>query len=498
MTPLPHHVEQFRGHIARHLGLHFKDDPWNQLSEVLEQRLNHTGLSSEAYLAQLAESLDTRERGALAQALTITETYFFRHIDQFHALQRIALPQRARARAGGGRLHLLSAGCASGEEPYSLAMVLRQTSDARYQDAMIRAIDINPAMIDKARKAQYSPWALRETPAHQQQRWFREKGADWVLEPAIRNAVTFETGNLVDADMALWTPHTYDVVFCRNVLMYLLPCQARAVVHRIAQALVPGGYLFLGHAETLRELSDDFVLKHTEGTFYYQRRANAAARVPQETEPPRAEPANAAVPRQEPEAGNASWVDVIRRASARIEVLATPPPAAPESAWDQQRVLELLQDERFKEALALLRAAPAASERAPAVLLLNAVVLTHSSHLQEAEMCCRTLLSIDPDHAGAHCVLALCREGAGDYAGAADFNRQAAGLDPTFAIPHMHLGLLAQRAGDLPEARKELQLALTLLQTENAARLLLFGGGFGRESLMAICRAALTACGSAA
>ena len=107
------------------------------------------------------------------------------------------------------------------------------------------------------------------------------------------------------------------------------------------------------------------------------------------------------------------------------------------------------------------------------------------------------MLQLDQMSAGAHYLLALCREDAGDRSGAVDHNQVAAYLDPAFAMPRLHLGLLARRAGDRARARRELAEALVLLQREDASRLLLFAGGFGREALVALCRAELVSCGGA-
>jgi chemotaxis protein methyltransferase CheR len=108
------------------------------------------------------------------------------------------------------------------------------------------------------------------------------------------------------------------------------------------------------------------------------------------------------------------------------------------------------------------------------------------------------LLAIDDLNAGAHYALALCREGVGDLCGAADNDQIAACMDPTFAMPRMHLGLLARRAGNIDAVRRELGQAVKLLQSENASRLLLFGGGFNREALLALCLGELKACGEVA
>lgn len=153
--------------------------------------------------------------------------------------------------------------------------------------------------------------------------------------------------------------------------------------------------------------------------------------------------------------------------------------------------LELLRAERFAEASALVDTFP----DDPDVLLLRAVLCAHGGDFARAEDACRRLLEADELDAGAHYVLALCREGAADHAGAVHHHRAAVYLDAGFAMPRLHLGILARRTGDRAVARRELTQASALLAREDASRLLLFGGGFGREALTALCRAELLACG---
>jgi chemotaxis protein methyltransferase CheR len=325
-----------------------------------------------------------------------------------------------------------------------------------------------------------------------------------VLDEAIRSSVRLEQRNLVAEDPELWQPEAYDVIFCRNVIMYFTPAGAQAAIAGITRALAPGGYLFLGHAETLRGLSSDFHLRHTHGAFYYQRKE-------------RIEPAGfpvtiAAELRAVPHGGGPvaavegaeTWVDAIRKAAARIQALTAaperPPSQAPvpqpaDSHWELGLALDLLRRERFSEALEVLRALPPGSGHDPDVLLLHAVLLTHGGQLARAEEECRRLLEVDELNAGAHYLLALTREGAGDRRAAAEHDQTAAYLDSGFAMPRLHLGLLARRAGEAETARRELEQALALLQREDPSRLLLFGGGFSREALVGLCRTELLACG---
>jgi chemotaxis protein methyltransferase CheR len=277
--------------------------------------------------------------------------------------------------------------------------------------------------------------------------------------------------------------------------MYFTPAAAQAVIARVTRSLMPGGYLFLGHAETLRGLSTDFHLCHTHGTFYYQRRGGP----PVSSQPPTRSPV---LPVSDP--GWASgWVDTVQRATDRISALSQVVPPSP-VAPPVERVepvdplgpsRALFEAERFGDALLALDALPSAAAQDPDALLLRAAVLTHHGRLAAAADACERLLAVDETSAGAHYLLALCREGGGDRSGARDHHQVAAHLDPTFAMPHLRLGLLARREGDLATARRELTEAIALFRREDGSRILLFGGGFGRQALTALCQAELLAAG---
>jgi chemotaxis protein methyltransferase CheR len=418
-------------------------------------------------------------------------------------------PARLRARASqqsaGKTLRLLSAGCSSGEEAYSMAVVARETL-APPATVVIRAVDVNPEALERARRRRYSSWALRETPRDIQAKWFHQHGRDMVLDDAIRDMVTFEAANLANDDPRLWQPACYDVIFCRNVLMYFEPQQMRAVIARITQSLAPGGFLFLGHAETLRGVSEAFHLCNSHGTFYHQLKDGAQRdQVPgdqvirQPTWPVLTE-----VPYF---AQDVAWFDAIRQASERVaallpstdsarDVRACPTPSAPR--FDPAPTLELLRQERFADALDRLRAGAKPGEANADVLLLEAALLVHSGQLEAAEAVASRLLLINGCSEAAHYVLALCFEYAGKVDRASEHHRTAARFDPSFAMPRLHLGLLARRSGARAAAAREFAQALALLEHEEPSRLLLFGGGFSREALMSLCESALRDCGGRA
>jgi chemotaxis protein methyltransferase CheR len=490
-------LERFRAAIVERIGLRFEDAKLGFLGEVLQRRLDKLGHSSEAYLWSLQRGGANGEISALARELTVNETYFFRNIEQFHALAEVALPERMRVERTPRSLRLLSAGCASGEEAYSMAIVARQAVEDPSWQVSIRAVDLNPAVLEKAARGRYSSWALRETPHDVQRAWFQPVGRDLVLDPQIRSAVTFEARNLASEDPDLWPPAFYDVIFCRNVLMYFSPDQMQAAIGRMARSLAPGGFLFLGHAETLRGVSDRFHLRHTHATFYYEVKAADDPEQALQAQPiAQARSASPSVI----DLGE-DWFDTIRKASERVAALVprttTDDAAAraPVHAWDPAPALHLLREDRFAEALDCVRGRPPRADQDPDVLLLEATLLAHGGHVAAAEAVCQRLLLVDEFNAGAHYVLALCSEHAAQQDRAVEHYRVAAYLDPEFAMPRLHLGLLARRMGNRDEARRELAEAIAMLRREDPSRVLLFGGGFSREALVALCASALKECG---
>jgi chemotaxis protein methyltransferase CheR len=507
-------LQRFAGLVAARLGLRFEKDRFDMLGEVLRRRLvKRRQIPCEVYLASLTGSADAREEWrALAAELTVTETYFFRAGESFEALAGAAVPDRLRTVGGRRPLRLLSAGCASGEEAYSMAILLKERFP-QYAAVHILGIDVNPAALAVAREGCYRPWSLRETPPPISDRYFTRRDGYFNLLPAIRSLVNWEERNLGVGDIP-WHPEPFDVIFCRNVLMYLVPEAARLAVARLSSALAPGGFLFLSHAENLRGLSQDFHLRHTHDTFYYQKRSEGCPAPARDGCQSAGLPAGILPP--PPEMADSSWFEAVGRSSARIEMLsresglrdgngagprirATAQPLLEERARVQLRLaLECLRQERFRDALDIVEglAPDMAGDRDTE--LLRAVLLTNCGDVAAAEEVCRSLLARDELNASARYLMALCREHAGDPVAAMEQDRAAIYLDPSFAMPHLHLGLLARRAGDLATARREIAEAQALLRREDTARILLLGGGFGRQALANLAEAQLRACGGAA
>jgi chemotaxis protein methyltransferase CheR len=494
-------LQLFQSAIAKRLGLRFDDNRLTFLAEVLSRRVEARRVSTGVYLqALLAELEPADELSALARELTVGETYFFRHSDQFAAFSEVALPERLSARASSRALRFLSAGCASGEEAYSLAILTRERAVEPAFNVSVLGLDVNPDALAKARAGLYTPWSLRETPSELRERYFTREGGNFRLLRLLRDKVRFEQHNLIE-DAAQLVAGAFDVVFCRNVLMYFTTEQALGIVERLTRALAPGGFLFLGHAETLRGLSHAFHLRHTHRTFYYQKRDEPDRVEPEVEDTGGASQSGGPGQRGADDAWVGPWLETVARSSRRIRELSTsqasPAPltpdasAAPRPALDLSAPMELLKNERYADALAAL-SLPASHAPDSTALLLRAALLTHQGDVAQAERVCHELLRFDDLNAGAHYLLALCCERREEPSIAIEHDRTAVYLDSGFAMPHLHLGLMARRRRDAETARHELTLALTLLEREEPSRLLLFGGGFSRAALLALCRTELS------
>jgi chemotaxis protein methyltransferase CheR len=253
-------------------GILVRDEMKFVLEHRLAPRVEALGLSSFAeYHRYLRTDIQRRlELENAVEALTTHETYFFREPHQLTAFTEELLPTLEKTHAASRRLRLWSAGCSSGEEPYTLAMLILDSGRFAGWDVEIYATDISKRVLATARKAEYGPSAMRATPKKYQDRFFEPVGNRIRVKDEVRTMVSFGHLNLVDPGMAVLVPRT-DVVFCRNVLIYFDLAARKRALRLIYEKLQEGGYLLLGHAENLIHLSADFELVHLEHDLVYRR-----------------------------------------------------------------------------------------------------------------------------------------------------------------------------------------------------------------------------------
>ena len=214
-----------------------------------------------SYLRILAGEAPRRtEMHQLVGELTIGETYFFRQREHFDLMRERILPDLLDRNQSTKRLRIWSAGCATGPEPYSIALLLHQDFQAHTQgwDVSILGTDINIEFLTRAREARFGEWALRDTSAETRAACFIQSGRDWVLRPEYRKGVTFEYHNLASEVKPAADGEPFDLILCRNVIIYFSPERMRDVIDNFYRSLKIGGWLIVGHAEPNLEMFHSF------------------------------------------------------------------------------------------------------------------------------------------------------------------------------------------------------------------------------------------------
>jgi chemotaxis protein methyltransferase CheR len=246
--------------LAERFGLSFAGARQEILGARLRPRLEalHLGGLREYYHYLCFHPGREEEFAELTRRITNNETYFFREAGQFDAILQHVVPECAQLMRERS-LRILSAACSSGEEPYSLSVRLVDSgielTGARWQ---IDACDLNPARLESARRAVYEGFAFRNCDDETQRRCFREvEPGRFELRERYRRSVRFFHANLA-APLAGQGWGSYDVILCRNLLIYFAPDGFERLISRFAQLLRPGGYLFLGHSESLLDRRADF------------------------------------------------------------------------------------------------------------------------------------------------------------------------------------------------------------------------------------------------
>jgi chemotaxis protein methyltransferase CheR len=260
--------------LAREVGLRFGPERREILRARLEPIRAQLDLPSFERLLFHVRYHPARARAVdrMMTDLTNNESYFFRESAQLDLLRDEVLPAaRADARSTSRTsIRLLSAGSASGEEAYTLAIIGRSGLAGSGITPEVTGVDLDRAALDRAREGLYTPHALRGVDDAVRDRYFRPEGRKWRLDPAVRAAARFEQGNLVDGAWGNGTPRQ-DIVFCRNVMIYFDDAALRRAVDNLYRVVRPGGWLFLGHAESLSRIPTRFVAVRRPGAVYYRR-----------------------------------------------------------------------------------------------------------------------------------------------------------------------------------------------------------------------------------
>lgn len=257
--------------VYRQSGMAFDDRRRDVVENRLASRLEqHPGLSVEQYLRRLAADED--EARVFLDLLTVNETYFFRDLPQIATFQQVLEEAIAhKCQVPYGRLRVWSAGCSIGCEPYTLAMCIQEALERREAplEWQVLGTDISPSSLQVAESALYTDREVRDVPPPLLGKYFRRRDGWWAFCHPCKNRVRFRYSNLLRPGREVQGP--FDIVFCRNVLIYFDDASRRQAADALFDLMAPGGYLFLGASESMSRVSRAFQLRRVGPGFVYVR-----------------------------------------------------------------------------------------------------------------------------------------------------------------------------------------------------------------------------------
>lgn len=474
--------QTFHDFLIHHCGLHFERRNMKVLERGLESRMTALRINSFSdYYQYLEKNMERRqELQKLIQLLTVGETFFFRYHAHFEALEKDVFPALTKLPLEKG-LRIWSAGCSTGEEPYSIAMAIMESfPDWKKRDIRIHATDINSRSLKRAREGVYNSWKIRVTPEHHLEKYFNHIGESYLIKDEVKSLVDFSYFNLQSPLPPSAGP--FDVIFCRNVMIYFTTATTKKVVEIFAASLNPGGYLFLGHSETLANVSSRFERHIHEGGFYYKKKSDQ----PGQQEKSSAAALNPTSPRR---ARVPETVSLRQRAAVPFSVRQADS-INPETLF--KTGLSLLHQENFSAAAEafkeLLLIKP---EHTGAILAEGQIHLTEGRN-DEALDCFNRALILNDLLPEGYFLRGLLFEINDRINDAIEEYRKAVLLKMDFIMPHYQLGKLCFRSGDVKASARELKNSLKLLEKAAREAIIPFSGGLSREVFLGQIRKEMT------
>jgi chemotaxis protein methyltransferase CheR len=461
--------ERLSHFIAENIGLHFPPERITDLQRGLGAAAAEFGFADHARCAEwvLSGVLTRPQLHALAGHLTVGETYFFRERRTFEALSNVILPEIiSRRRGREQRLRLWSAACCTGEEAYSLAILLQQLlPDWKDWNVTILATDINERFLQKAAAASYGEWSFRDcTPLFKERHFTRAPDGRYEMAAQIRDWVRFAQLNLAEDSFPSLSTDTnaMDVILCRNLLLYFTAAHARKLVVKLYNALVDGGWLAVSPSECSQELFSRFATVNFPGAILYrkdgvmERTARArAASLPQPViafEPPPAPPKPATVVTEAP-------------VQSEVAPVRPQPLTAAEYAFSQGRYGEAVDAllPAFADSAVDISTGRLPAEHESHAFSVLARAYANQGNLTAALLWTARWIDSNKIEPTAHYLRAMILQEKGEWRDARRSLQSALFLQPDFALAHFALGNVARADGRAAEANKHFANALRSL-----------------------------------
>jgi len=269
----PEEFRLLRDLISGYCGLYFEESSVYFLERRLQNRLEEKQLTSflDYYYLLLYGQEKEEELGKVVDVLTTNETYFFREANQLKTFSEEIVPEVIERKKERRTLRIWSAGCSTGEEPYTLAMIALEHRELQGWNIEIFASDISQRVLQTARKGVYGKSSFRSTEQYYEGRYFhRTDSSRSQIDDSVKKLVSFGHLNLLQPEQWTILAH-FDIIFCRNVMIYFNLESKKKMVENFHQKLEEGGFLLLGHAESLMNISTSFSLRHFRHDMVYQK-----------------------------------------------------------------------------------------------------------------------------------------------------------------------------------------------------------------------------------
>lgn len=487
MASLPHVLlSELSRSVAERVGLHFPPERWQDLEVGVQAAARELGIDDVAACARglLDARLDGPQMEVLINALTIGETYFFRDPRGLCVLSEHVLPALIRARRGvTQRLRIWSAGCCTGEEAYSIAIILeRLLPDFSDWQVTLLATDVNARFLQRAVEGVYGEWSFRGAPSWLKGGYFRKAGPrHFAITPRIKERVTFAHLNLgQDVYPSLDTnTNAMDLILCRNVLIYFSAERKARVARNFHHSLVPDGWLLVSAVETDASLSEYFAAETYEGATAYRKKGTPApgpavhvsAAVADTHCTPAGEPPPHYAPRPthiarhaaaDPATGKSGNDEMRKQVALPVKKVAAPGADGAGPAY--RAALALFEQGRYAEAAAALQEQAATVRADVATATLMARIYANLGELAEARSWAERAICVDRTDAACHYLRAMIVEEQELIAEAFLSLQRTLYLAPGFVLAHFALGNLTLRQGKRDEALRHFNNALAFLK----------------------------------
>lgn len=458
-------LERFRRLIAGYTGLVIpeRDDPILRTKLGLRTHALHFP-GMESYLNFL-ESGSTKSRDEwqeLIRELTTVESYFFRDSGQIKLLQEVILPELIQRHRADKTLRIWSAGCASGEEPFSLAMLVEQLlPDYTNWRIFILGSDINDIPLLRAQQGSYGSWAFRGMDPEQLNRYFHKHGDVWQLDPSIREMVVFRSLNLLGDEFPSVDLADIDLIVCRNVFIYFDRSTIARVVSKFSRTLTAGGYLLTGHGEIPHPMTDilglgphRLIIKSFPDSIIFHRPVD---------ETPLSTPVVNVVQKK--------VVTILESGGVTRKPLSTPPlkrpvmNTTPTAESVLKKAVILFEQGAYERAKSLALELLGETRLAFDVRLVLARIYANLGENQQAQIFCREALRINPIAARPYFLLAHILQEKGEDAQAVELLKKVIYLDAGHVPAYLELAAIYKRDKDFVWAKKMRQSAMNVLRS---------------------------------